>query len=134
MASTLTGATLVGGTVGAVTGIQSCTVGGLEINDINFAANNDTNGVTNHIPGTVTEGPMTLTIVYTSALQAAFRARPIAATPTELWTFQDGAGTPYDWSGTGFVSSVSGVDSDPDSEDTFTVTLTPSTKWTYAVV
>lgn len=133
MASTLTGASLIGTVSGTIAPIESCTIGGLEINVINFAANNDTNGVTNCIPGTVTEGPMTATVVYTSAVQAALRAKALLRT-TETWTFADSAGTPYDWVGTGFISSVSGVDSDPDSEDTFTLTITPSTKWTYAAV
>jgi len=129
MASTLTGGILVIGAT-TVTGVQSCTVGGLEINDINYAANNDSGGVTNHIPGTVTEGPMTATAVYVSAMQSAIRTIAEARTAVAV-SFTDGAGTAYKWSGNGFVSSVSGVDSDPDSEDTYTITITPSTKWTY---
>jgi len=134
MATTLTGATLTGSTVGTITGIQSCTVGGLEINDINFAANDDSNGVTNHIPGTVTEGPITVTIVYTSALQTTLRQFADNRTTAEVWTYADGAGAAadFDWVGTGFISSVSGVDSDPDSEDTFTMTITPTSKFVYA--
>ena len=132
MASTLTGATLVIGAT-TVTGVQSMTVGGLEINDINYATNSDTNGVTNHIPGTVTEGPMTATIVYTSAMASALRTLALAR-GSQTTTFADGAGTPYDWTGSGFISSISGIDSDPDSEDTFTITVTPDTSWTYAAV
>ena len=135
MASTLTSAILSGSTLGAITGIQSVTVGGLEINDINFAANNDTNGVTNHIPGTVTEGPITVTIVYTSTLQTLLRQFADNRTVAEVWTYTDGAGaaSDWEWTGTGFITNVSGVDSDPDSEDTFTMTITPTSKFTYQV-
>ena len=135
MATTLTGAILAGDGVGTITGVQSCTVGGLEVNDINYAANDDTNGVTNHIPGTVTEGPMTFTIVYTSTLQNTLRNAADDRDIAEAWTYTDGAGAAADWewTGLGFISSVSGVDSDPDSEDTFTLTITPVSKWTYQV-
>ena len=133
MASTFTGASLIGSASGTIAPVKSCTIGGLEIVDINYATNSDSGGVTNHIPGTVTEGPMTATVVYTSTVQAACRTQALTRT-TETWTFADSAGTPFDWTGTGFLSAVSGVDSDPDSEDTFTITITPSTKWTYAAV
>ena len=132
MASTLTGASLVVGAT-TVTGIQSCTVGGLEINDINYATNSDSGGVTNHIPGTITEGPMTVTVVYTAAVSAAIRTLALAR-GSQSCTFADGAATSYDWTGSGFVSSISGIDSDPDSEDTCTITLTPDTQWVYAAV
>ena len=129
MASTLTGAILVhDGTT--IVGVESVTVGGLEINDINYATNSDSGGVTNHIPGTVTEGPITATVVYTSAMESALRTKALARS-TGTVTCTDGAGTAYHWEGTGFISAISGVDSDPDSEDTFTITITPSTKWTY---
>jgi len=134
MATTLTGGTLIGDGIGTITGIQSCTVGGLEVNDINFAANDDTNGVTNHIPGTATEGPITVTIVYTSTLQNTLRNAADDRDIAETFTYIDGAGAAADWkwSGLGFISAVSGVDSDPDSEDTFTMTITPVTKFTFA--
>ena len=73
MATTLTGATLTGSVLGTITGIKSCTVGGLEVADIVYSATDDAGAVTNHIPGTVTEGPMTFTVVYVAALQLALR-------------------------------------------------------------
>ena len=129
MASTLTGAIVViDGTT--LTEVESITVGGLELNDINYAANDDTNAVTNHIPGTVTEGPMTATVAYNFTMQSTLRTKALARA-TGTMTFTDGASSAYHWEGLGYVSSVSGVDSDPDSEDTFTVTVIPSDKWTY---
>ena len=130
MANTLTGGILAGTVFGTITDVKSCTVAGIEINDINFAANDDVGAVTSHIPGTITEGPITATIVYSSTIHATLRAKALLRT-TDTWTYTDGAGTAFKWSGVGFISSVSGVDSDPDSEDTYTVTFVPSGKWTY---
>lgn len=128
MATTFTGATLIGSVSGTIGGVQSCSLGGLEINVINFAENDDTNGVTNNIPGTVTEGPMTCTVTYVKTLQTTLRAKALLRT-TETWTLTDAGSST--WAGTGFISSVGGIDSDPDSEDTFSLVLTPSTKWTF---
>jgi len=128
MATTLTGLTLIGSVSGTISDVQSISLGGLEINVINFAQNDDTNAVTNNVPGTVTEGPMTATVTYLKTLQTALRAKALLRT-TETWTVTDGGSST--WAGAGFISTVSGIDSDPDSEDTFTLTITPSTKWTF---
>lgn len=130
MATTLTGATLSGpGAIGGtVVGIKSCTIGGLDVNTINYATAGDTNAVTNNIPGTVTEGPMTLTVVYVKAIMNVLRANAVLRT-AGAWTYTDAGASTV--AGTAFISSVSLLDSDPDSEDTFQLVLTPSTKWTY---
>ena len=131
MAQTLTGTTLSGSTSGSVTGIQSCTIGGMDINVINWASAGDTNAVTNNLPGTNTEGPMTLTIVYVKAIADTLRTTALSRA-TETWTYTlPGTSSVY---GTGYVSSVSTIDSDPDSEDTFQLVITPSSVWTYAIV
>lgn len=128
MAVTLTGATLSGSTTGSVTGIKSASFGGLDVNDIEFAQAGDTNGITNHIPGTITEGPGTITLVYVKAIYNTLRTRAkTRATETFTYTKADGSTVV----GTGFIKSVTEFDSDPDSEDTFTLVITPSTSWTF---
>jgi hypothetical protein len=129
MPTTLTGSTLVGSSSGSITGIENCQIGGLDVTKINYMTAGDTNALSNNIPGAGREGDMVLTIVYEKALQTTLRAKAKART-TETWTYTDAGGST--WSGTGFIQNVGGIDSDPESEDTFQLTLTPSSSWTFS--
>ena len=71
---------------------------------------------------------MTCTVVWAKALQTTLRSYAVVRA-TETWTLTDASGST--WVGTGFLSRVGGLDSDPDSEDTFELVVTPSTTWTY---
>jgi hypothetical protein len=128
MATSLTGATLSGSTTGSITGLQSATFGGLDVNDIEFSQAGDTNGITNHIPGTITEGPGTFTITYIKGIYNTLRTRALTR-GTETWTYTKADGSTV--VGTGFIKAVSSFDSDPSSEDTVTLVITPSTSWTF---
>lgn len=122
------GLTLAGSTTGSITGIESITVGGLELDFDEIATVADTNRVVENLPGKVREGPLTVTIAYAKTLYNACRNAVLAQT-SQTWTLTDSGSSTH--AGTGYVQSVSGKNLDTNGHATFRLTIRPATKWTF---
>jgi len=120
--------TLAGSTTGAVSGIESISVGGVTLNFDEIATVADTNRVAEHLPLGVVEGPMTVTIRYVKAIYNSLRNAVLGQT-SETWTLTDaGASTHV---GTGIVASVSDLQLGTANHAVFTCTIMPTTKWAF---
>ena len=122
------GLTLVGGSTGAITGIESVSVGGLTLKFDEIATVADTNRVVENLPLGVREGPMTVTIRYVKTIYNSLRNALLAQT-SETWTLTDSGSSTE--AGTGYVASVTDRQLGTGAHSTFSVTLMPATKWTF---
>jgi hypothetical protein len=120
--------TLAGSSSGALSSIESMTVGGLTLGFDLIRTVADTNRVGEHLPLGVEDGPITVTLVYVKTLYNALRNAVLAQT-SETWTLTDaGASTHV---GTGFVASVSEVQYGTGGHASYQVTIMPATKWAF---
>jgi hypothetical protein len=120
--------TLVGSTTGAITGVESVAIGGITVATDEIATVADTNRVVENLPLGVREGPMTVAIAYVKTLHATLRTN-LLTIASETWTLTDGGASTH--VGTGFITGVSDLTYSVDGHATYTLTLTPQTKWAF---
>jgi hypothetical protein len=122
------GLTLAGASTGSITGIKSISIAGLTVASDEIATVGDTNRVVENLPLGVREGPMTVTIKYVKALYATLRTAALALA-SEVWTLTDVESSTH--VGSGFISGVGEKTLGTDGHATFTLTITPATKWVF---
>jgi len=120
--------TLAGATLGAITGIKSVRVGGVEVSMIEVAALGDTNRIPENVPGKVRESPVEVTIIHDKTLYDTMRDAAIARTE-DTFTLTDAETSTH--VGLGFVSKVGEEGLDTEGDVVFTAVLTPKTSWAF---
>lgn len=122
------GTTLSGASVGAVTGIKECAVGGKSINVINYALLSEPDRSTHNLQGVITSGPITATVVFNKAVYDALveNQKTIGG---DVWTLTDVEGNV--WSGQGFITDLGEISNTVDSENNFTLEITPESLWEF---
>lgn len=123
------GATLEGASVGAVTELKNVSVGGLSVNVISY--NILSTRKTQNKKGAETDGPITAELVFDKAVYETLKTNA-EADDGDTWTLTDVDGNT--WVGDGFISELGEVGNNPDSENTYTLAITPDDGWTYTKV
>ncbi len=128
MAQTGFGATLVGVTAGAITGLKEVAVGGYAINMINYVTLDAENRLSKNLKGALTRGPITATIIFEKAIYEALEtaARTEAA---DTWNLTDAGGNT--WVGSGWLSNLSETRNTADGENVFDIEITPEDDWDF---
>jgi hypothetical protein len=121
------GATCVGASSGAMNA-QSIRIGGGSTAVINVKQLGDTNRVSNNIPGELTEAPITVVVVGDKTDEDKCHAAQLAQT-VESWVTTGADGST--WTGNGHITSVSGGSLGTNGVYTFTITIQPTTTWTF---
>lgn len=122
------GLTLSGASLGSLTGIESVTVGGLELDFSEIRQVSDTNRIPENLPLTVREQPMEIVFTYNKTIYDTLRDAAKARTE-DTFTFTDSGSSIH--AGAGFVAGVTGTGYSTDSHATFTCRLQPKTSWTF---
>ncbi|MDX9780776.1 MAG: hypothetical protein RBT66_07040 [bacterium] len=123
------GMTLAGGTTGSLSGVESVTIGGLELDFDEIATVADTNRIVENLPTKVREQPMEVTLKWNKTVYNACRTALLAQTDEE-WTLTDAGSSTH--IGNGFVRSVGSVNLDTDGHQRYTVSIQPKTSWAFS--
>jgi len=108
--------------------VQSVTIGGVTLDFSEVKGVGDTNRIPTNLPMTVRESPIEITLTYAKANYAKLRTA-LKEQTSDTWTVTDSGGSTH--AGLGYVAGVSGLNYDTDGHATYTVTVQPTTSWTY---
>ncbi len=120
--------TLVGTSLGALSGIKDIRVGGIEVAVAEVATLGDTNRIPENLPTKVREGVMELTFVFDKTVYDTLRDAAIARTE-DTFTLTDAGASAH--AGLGFVTRCGDLGFDTEGDQVFTVTVTPKTGWAF---
>ena len=127
------GLTVVGTATGAITAdVQAVNIGGLTLDFSEIKEVGDTNRIPTNLPMTVRDAPIEITMTYDETLYNTLHAK-LLSLATDTWTIT-GSDSSTHVSTAAYVSAVSGLNYDTDGHATYTVTLTPTTGWTFTEV
>jgi hypothetical protein len=122
------GATLVGSTSGAMSGIKEITPPGRTLDNVEVATLGDTNGQAAEIPGGVVGGPLSVTLVSGKTQYATLYTAAKAKT-SQTWTLtKTGHGV---WAGAGVITELSEFDIATGADQTYRMTITPATVFAF---
>jgi len=121
-------ATLAGSELGSLTGVQSITVGGVEIRFDEVATVGDTNRIPENLPLGVVGQPATVRFVYDKTIYATLEGAVVARTQDTFTITDSGSSTDL---GVGYVKSVTDKVLGTDGATTFTCTLQPKTYFAF---
>lgn len=122
------GLTLAGASIGALTGVKSISVGGLELDFDEIKTVSDTNRITEHLPLAVREQPMEVTFVYNKTIYDTLRDA-VKAQTEDTFTLTDSENSTH--VGLGYVGKVGSKNLDTDGHAVFSATLQPKTSWAF---
>ena len=128
MAQTGYGLTLSGASLGSLTGIESVTVGGVEVDFDVIKTVSDTNRIPENLPMAVREQPMELVFAWNKTIYNTLRNAAIARTEDTFTLTDVGSSTDV---GAGFVAHVGGKTLNTEGHTVFNCRLQPKTSWTF---
>jgi len=124
------GFTCTGVSLGSILVLKDITTPDLDLSTERIHLNGDSNNAGTAYPIGHVDGPITLLLHWDATLYAALRAMAYADDPTtDTFTItKTSMGT---WSGAAYVTKVGSMTFGADRKPEFSVTLEPSTQWTY---
>lgn len=120
--------TLVGASLGSFAGVNTVSVGGVEVDVAEYLAVDDTDYVPEKLPMAVREQPMEVTIKYAKTLYNTLRDAALGKT-LDTFTLTDSESSTH--VGAGWVTKCGPVNLGTTDISEFTVTITPQTKWAF---